>query len=124
MTRPSARLYARASALAWRAAPVICSLLTLACLSQAAVPAVQAWIFKQLVDGVARAGSPAFDARDVWTAGALYGLVLLLAQVSTALLQPLDDTMSERLQGAMSLEVLAIGERQAGLPFYDDEKVQ
>jgi ABC-type multidrug transport system fused ATPase/permease subunit len=124
MTMPSARLYARATALAWRAAPLICSLLTLACLSQAAVPAVQAWIYKQLVDGIARAGSPAFDARDVWTAGALYVLVLLLAQVSAALSPPLDDTMSERLQGAMSLEVLAIGERQAGLAFYDDEKVQ
>jgi ATP-binding cassette, subfamily B, bacterial len=121
---PSARLYARACALAWRAAPMIFCLLALACLSRALLPAVQAWSYKLLVDGVARAGSPAFDARDLWSAGALYGLVLLLAQLSAALTGPLDDTMCERLQGAMSLEVLAIPERQAGLAFYDDETVQ
>jgi ABC-type multidrug transport system fused ATPase/permease subunit len=119
-----ARLYVRASALAWRAAPVIFSLLALTCLIRAVLPAVQAWIFKLLVDGVARAGLPAFDARDLWTAGALYALVLLFAQLSAALASPLDDTMCERLQGAMSLGVLAIPERQAGLAFYDDEKVQ
>jgi ATP-binding cassette subfamily B protein len=118
------RLMARLSRFAWNAAPGVLLCLVLVHLSLAAAPVVQVWVCKLLVDGVARAPTSAFDPRRLWLAGALYMGSLFFSQAAGALLTPLDDHVNERLQGRMRSALLEVGERQAGLAFYEDEAVQ
>lgn len=118
------RLLARLSRFAWRAAPGVLALLALIHLSLAVVPVVQVWVYKLLVDGVAHAGTPAFDQREIWLAGTLYTASLFFSQAAGALLTPIDDQMNEQLQGLTRSALLTVGERQTGLAFYEDEAVQ
>jgi ATP-binding cassette, subfamily B, bacterial len=118
------RLLARLSRFAWRAAPGVLALLALIHLSLAVVPGLQVWVYKLLVDGVAHAGTPAFDRREIWFAGSLYIGSLFFSQAAGALLVPLDDQLNEQLQGRMRSALLTVGERQTGLAFYEDEVVQ
>jgi ATP-binding cassette subfamily B protein len=123
-SRVALRDYWRASLLAGRAAPTLVGLLALLHLVLAIVPALQSWVYKLIVDGVSRANLPSFQPREVWAAGAFFVLTLLVGQTSAALMRPLDDQVSERLQGALGLETLTLGQRQAALAFYEDERVQ
>jgi ATP-binding cassette subfamily B protein len=118
------RDYWRATLLAWHAAPALVGWLVLLHLILAVVPAGQSWIYKLLVDLVSQANRPSFQPRDLWAAGGLFVLTLLFGQTAAALIRPLDDQMSERLQGALGREILRVGERQASLAFYEDERVQ
>jgi ATP-binding cassette subfamily B protein len=122
--RGSICLFARLFRLAWRAAPGVVSLLALVHLSLAVVPLAQVWAYKLLVDGIAHPSLPVADRREIWMAGSLYIGSLLFSQAAAALLTPLDDQLNERLQGLMRSLLLQVGERQAGLAFYEDEAVQ
>src|SRR2546423_1203446 len=95
------RDFSRLAGFAWRAAPGIAGLLALTHLCLAVVPVVQLWVYKLLVDGIARVGTPFFQPRALWLAAGLYALALLVSQVASVLLSPLDDQMNERIQGFM-----------------------
>jgi ATP-binding cassette, subfamily B, bacterial len=110
--------------LAWRLSPGISTLLVLAHLALAILPAAQAWVYKLLVDGIARAAAPGFERRELWLAAAIYVIVLLLTQAASSLLEPLHNQMNERLKGHTQISLLEVAERQAGLAFYEDEGVQ
>lgn len=117
-------LFARLGRLAWNAAPGVVSLFILVNLIQSLFPVVQVWIYKLLVDGISQAATPSFDPRSVWLPAALYGLALLASHAADALHTPLDEQMSDRLQGSARLALLDVAERQTGLAFYQDEAVQ
>jgi ATP-binding cassette subfamily B protein len=118
------RAYLWACRLAWRAGPWLVGSMLAIYAVQAFVPAVQSWIYKALVDGVAGIGSGASRAEAVWSAAGLYVLLLLATRLADAFGRPIDDQVSERMQAAMSREVLEIPERQTSLAFYDDDAVQ
>src|SRR5207302_10350783 len=120
----NARAFSRLYALAAQSAPGIAGLVTLLHLILAGIPVAQVWSYKLLVDGVARAGTTAFQPRTLWLAAGLYMGALFLSQLATSLVTLLDERLNERLQGTMRLALLEIGERQAGLAFYEDEAVQ
>src|SRR5262245_56232866 len=95
--REAAKLYTRLGQLAWRVAPGLVGVLGLLHLSQALVPAVQVWLYKLLVDGVAHAGPGAPDGGTIEYAVTIYLAMLLFAQAAAALRGPLDDQLTERL---------------------------
>jgi len=117
-------LYARLAQLTWNAAPGVVSLFLLVNLIQSLFPVVQVWIYKLLVDGIAQAATPSFHPRSVWLPAVLYGLVLLASEAANAFETPLDEQMSDRLQGYARLALLDVADRQTGLAFYQDEAVQ
>jgi ATP-binding cassette subfamily B protein len=117
-------LYARLARLAWNAAPGVVSLFLVVNLIQSLFPVVQVWIYKLLVDGIAQAATPSFHPRSVWLPAVLYGLVLLASEAANAFSLPLDEQMSDRMQGYARLALLAVTDRQTGLAFYQDEAVQ
>jgi ATP-binding cassette, subfamily B, bacterial len=117
-------LYARLARLAGKAAPGVMSLFLLVNLIQSLVPVAQVWLYKLLVDGIAQAATPSFHPRSVWLPAVLYGLVLLASEAASAFGTPLDEQMSDRLQGYARLALLDVADRQTGLAFYQDEAVQ
>src|SRR5438132_14116509 len=100
------RDFSRLAGFAWRAAPGIAGLVVLPHLCLAVVPVVQLWVYKLLVDGIARVGTPSFQPRAQWLAAGLYALALLIFQAASVLLSPLDDQMNERIQGFMRRKLL------------------
>ena len=117
-------LYARLARLAWNAAPGVVLLFLVVNLIQSLFPVVQVWIYKLLVDGIAQAATPTFHPRSVWLSAVLYGVVLLASEAASAFETPLDEQMSDRLQGYARLALLDVADRQTGLAFYQDEAVQ